>query len=91
MSDVETVVENVMDEVGSRFGKATEFLGDQYEAASEAVRDQYKKARKKVDEADLGAMTDEIRSYVRSNPGKTLLVSLGAGFLIGLMLRRRDE
>src|SRR5437763_5834273 len=37
------------------------------------------------------AIADQVRSYVRSNPGKALLISVGAGFLIGLLLRRGDE
>ena len=91
VDDIKTTAENLKDEAESRFGQAKDFVGDKYAAASDAVRDQYSKVREKVDDVDFGAMTDQIRTYVKSNPGKALLVSVGVGFLIGLMLRRDDE
>ena len=41
--------------------------------------------------ANVGAVADQVRSYVRSNPGKALLISVGVGFLIGLLLRRDES
>src|SRR6266849_11196914 len=71
-----------------RFGRAKEFVGDKYAQASGAVKSGYNTVREKVEDVDFGAITDQVRSYVRSNPGKALLISVGAGFLIGLLLRR---
>lgn len=76
---------------GGRFGRAKEFVGEKYQEASGKVRDGYNSVREKVDDVDFGAITDQVRSYVRSNPGKALLISVGVGFLIGLLLRRDDE
>ena len=78
-------------ESGDRFGKAREFVNEKYTAASGAVRDKYNAVREKVDDVDFGAVTDQVRNYVRSNPGKALLISVGVGFLVGLLLRRDDE
>jgi len=75
----------------SRFGKAKDFVNEKYSAASDAVRNQYNRVREKVEDVDFGAITDQVRSYVRSNPGKALLISVGVGFLVGLLLRRSDE
>ena len=75
----------------SRFARAKDFAGDKYSAASDAVKNQYNRVREKVEDIDFGAITDQVRSYVRSNPGKALLISIGAGFLIGLLLRRSEE
>ena len=61
------------------------------ESASGAVKDGYNTVREKVEDVDFGAITDQVRTYVRSNPGKALLISVGVGFLIGLLLRRDDE
>lgn len=91
MDDIKTTAENLKDEAESRFGKAKEFVGDKYAAASDAVKDQYGKVRDKVEDVDLGAMAEQVRTYVRSNPGKALLASVGIGFIIGLMLRRDDD
>ena len=74
-----------------RFGKARQFVGEKYESASGAVRDGYNTVKERVEDVDFGAVTDQVRTYVRSNPGKALLISVGVGFLIGLLLRRDDE
>ena len=78
-------------ENANRFGRAKEYVEDQYERASGKVRDGYNTMREKVEDVDFGAITDQVRSYVRSNPGKALLISVGVGFLIGLLLRRDEE
>ena len=75
----------------SRFGKAREFVNDKYSAASGAARDAYNQVKEKVEDVDFDNVADQVRSYVRSNPGKALLISIGAGFVIGLLLRRSDE
>ena len=74
-----------------RFGRAKEYVGEKYEAAAGAMKNAYSSAREKVEDVDFGAITDQVRTYVRSNPGKALLISVGVGFLIGLLLRRGDE
>lgn len=63
-----------------RFGRAKEFVGSKYN-----------EMREKVEDVDFGAVTDQVRSYVRSNPGKALLISIGVGFVIGLLLRSGDD
>jgi len=75
----------------SRFGKAKDFVNEKYTAASDFTRNQYNRAKEKVEDIDFGAITDQVRSYVRSNPGKALLISVGVGFLVGLLLRRDDD
>lgn len=78
-------------EAGGRFGRAKEFVGEKYSQATDSVKTGYSTVREKVDELDFGALTGQARDYVRANPGKALLISVGVGFLIGLMLRRSDE
>ena len=74
-----------------KYRAASEKMRDGYNTASEKVRDGYNTVREKVDEVDFGAVADQVRTYVRSNPGKALLISVGVGFLVGLLLRRDDE
>jgi len=74
-----------------RFGRAKEYASDKYQAASGAVRDGYNTMRERVEDVDFGAITDQVRTYVRSNPGKALLISVGVGFLVGLLLRRDED
>lgn len=75
----------------SRFGKARDFVNEKYDAASGAARDAYNQVREKVEDVDFGNVADQVRGYVRSNPGKALLISIGAGFIIGLLLRRSGD
>lgn len=75
----------------TRFGRAREFVNEKYGAASDAMKNQYNRVREKVEDVDFGEITDQVRSYVRSNPGKALLMSIGVGFIVGLLLRRSDE
>ena len=79
------------EEESSRFSRAKEFANEKYSAASDAVKNQYNRVREQVEDIDFGEITDQVRSYVRSNPGKALLISIGAGFIIGLLLRRSDD
>lgn len=79
------------DEESNRFGKARDYVNDKYSAASDAMKDQYNRVKEKVDDVDFGEVADQVRSYVRSNPGKALLISVGVGFVVGLLLRSSDE
>ena len=45
----------------------------------------------KIDEIDFDQVTTQVRGYVRSNPGKALLISVGIGFLFGMLMRRGDD
>lgn len=78
------------DEETGRFGKARDYVGDKYSAASDAMKNQYNRLKESVDDVDFGEVTDQVRTYIRSNPGKALLISVGVGFVIGLLLRRDD-
>lgn len=75
----------------ARMGKAREFVSSKVAGASGSVRDQYAKVKGKVEEVDFEGATEQVRAYVRSNPGKAMLISIGAGFLIGLLLRRGNN
>jgi ElaB/YqjD/DUF883 family membrane-anchored ribosome-binding protein len=75
----------------NRFNRARQYVNEKYDNASGAVRDGYNTVREKVEDVDFGAITDQVRTYVRSNPGKALLISVGVGFLIGLLLRRDED
>jgi ElaB/YqjD/DUF883 family membrane-anchored ribosome-binding protein len=74
-----------------RMGRAREFVGSKYSKVKDKVGDGYSRVRDKVGEADFEGMVEQVRTYVRSNPGKALLMSIAAGFVIGLILRRRDD
>jgi ElaB/YqjD/DUF883 family membrane-anchored ribosome-binding protein len=74
-----------------RFNRAKDYVGEKYAAASGAMKDKYNEVSEKVEDVDFGAMVDQARNYVRSNPGKALLISIGVGFVLGLLLRRDED
>ena len=90
-------------EATGKMGQAKEFVSEKLSATSEAVKDKYAQAkdkvgdtysqvRNKVEDINYAEVSDQVRTYVRSNPGKALLISVAAGFLLGLVLRRgRDD
>ncbi|HEU4520820.1 MAG TPA: hypothetical protein VFT12_02390 [Thermoanaerobaculia bacterium] len=63
-----------------RFGRAKDYMGGKYN-----------QMRERAEDLDFGAMADQVRGYVRSNPGKALLISVGVGFLVGLLLRSDED
>lgn len=76
----------------SKIGKAKEFLGERVASASESAKKTYGTVKEKVSQVEMDDVVGKVRGYVRENPGKALLMSVAAGFLIGLLLRRdRDE
>lgn len=91
--DENTTPQGETEESGAsgRFGKARDYAEQKYQAASGAARDGYQKVRERVEEVDFAALADQVRTYVRSHPGKALLISVGVGFLVGLLLRRDEE
>lgn len=76
-----------------RFSRAKEAIGEKYTQASQAVKNKYAAVRTKVEEVDFAGATEKVRTYVRENPGKALLISVAVGFAIGMLIRRsrRDD
>lgn len=79
------------DSVKSGYDAAAESAKSAYGAASEKVKDRYTAVKGKIDEIDFDQVTDQVRGYVRSNPGKALLISVGIGFVFGMLMRRGDD
>jgi ElaB/YqjD/DUF883 family membrane-anchored ribosome-binding protein len=52
--------------------------------------DYYAKARKKIADVDFKQKGDEVVEYVRTNPGKAVLIALAVGFVVGYATRPRD-
>ena len=78
--DQETSSPGTGDAPKSRMDRARDYVGSKYS-----------RVREKAQEIDVPEFVDQVRAYVRSNPGKALLISVAAGFLVGLLLRRRDD
>ncbi len=76
-------------EIRRRAEKVGDAAKERYDAAVEGLRSGYHKVRK-----DAGDLAEDVNAYVRENPGKSVMIAAGAGFLLGLLLRggrRRDD
>ena len=83
---VEEKIDQTKDVLGDSYSKAR----DQFDDVSEDVRKNLKKTARRL-EKDYGPVWEDVRRYVRENPGTALAVSLGAGVLFGFLVRGRDD
>lgn len=67
--------------------KSAEAARERAQETAETVRQGYAKVR-----SQAGDVSDQVTEYVRENPGKSVLMAAGVGFLLGLLFRgHRDE
>lgn len=79
--------EKLSDDVRRGAERAQKVAKERYDETSETVKRGYTKVRK-----DLDGLAKDVNAYVRDNPGKSVLMAAGAGFLLGLLFRgRRGE
>ncbi len=83
---VEQKIDETKEVLGDSYGKAR----DQFDDVSEDVRKGVKSAAKRL-EKDYGDVWEDVRGYVRDNPGTALAISLGIGLLLGFVLRGGDD
>jgi ElaB/YqjD/DUF883 family membrane-anchored ribosome-binding protein len=82
-------VEEKIDQTKEVLGDSYSRARDQFDDVSGDVRKNFKSTAKKL-EKDYGYLWGDLRKYVRDNPGTALAVSLGAGLLLGFLLRGDD-
>jgi ElaB/YqjD/DUF883 family membrane-anchored ribosome-binding protein len=99
-----SAVSDGLDAAREKFEDAAENIDDRYqrvrktaERASDAAREKYRVAAETVREGygkvktDIKRVSSDVNEYVRENPGKSLLMAAGVGFLLGLLVRRRRD
>lgn len=60
---------------------AKEFVTDKVSVVGDKLKD--------LQNADLGELAENAKSYARQKPGQALLISAGVGLILGLILRGR--
>ncbi len=83
---VEEKIDRTKEALGDSYTKAR----DQFDDVSEDVRKTVKSTAKKI-ESDYGYLWDDVRGYVRENPGTALAISAAVGFVLGFLLRGDDD
>ena len=93
----ETPFDRARDFVEEKIDRTKEVLGDSYSKArdqfddvSDDVRKTVKSTAKKL-EKDYGYIWEDVRRYVRENPGASIAISAAAGFVLGFLLRGDDD
>lgn len=67
-------------------GRAGEAAKEKVGVAVDNLKHGYDRVHK-----DLGKLNEDVNEYVRSNPGRSILIAAGVGFAVGLMLRGRRD
>jgi ElaB/YqjD/DUF883 family membrane-anchored ribosome-binding protein len=77
-----------VDRAAHEIRRGAERAREAYDEVSHRARQTYRKVRSQARDA-----TYEVNRFVKDNPGKSILIAAGVGFLIGLLVgrRRRDD
>lgn len=78
--------QKVAEEMRREAERATQAAREKVDTAVKGIRQGYGNVSKKV-----GSATEDVADYVRDNPGRSLLIAAGVGFLIGLLFRRSSD
>jgi ElaB/YqjD/DUF883 family membrane-anchored ribosome-binding protein len=81
----ETPFDRARDYVEEKIEQTKEVLGDSFDDVSGEMRKTVKATAKRI-EKDYGYIWDDVRKYVRDNPGTAVALSVGVGFLLGYLL-----
>jgi ElaB/YqjD/DUF883 family membrane-anchored ribosome-binding protein len=85
-AEVRRGAERATTEIRRGVERASQAAREGYDDASRNVRQGYQRVSK-----DLEGLTKDVNEYVRDNPGKSVLMAAGVGFLLGLLFRLGDE
>jgi ElaB/YqjD/DUF883 family membrane-anchored ribosome-binding protein len=66
--------------------RGAERARETYDEVTERARQTYNKVQTRA-----GDVTREVSRFVRDNPGKSIAIAAGVGFLLGLLARRRND
>ncbi|HEX5134024.1 MAG TPA: hypothetical protein VFW81_01410 [Thermoanaerobaculia bacterium] len=86
----ETPFDRARDYVEEKIDQTKDVLGDSFDGVSDEVRKQVKATAKRI-EKDYGYIWDDVRGYVKNNPGTAVALSVGIGFLLGYLLHGGDD
>ncbi len=84
---VEEKIDATRESLGDRGARLKAKIGDVAGDVKQKARD----LRDKIAETSWDDVVDKTSSFVRDNPGKAIGIALAAGFVLGLLFRRRDD
>ena len=80
-----TALSQTAQEYGHKITEAANYAKDYVSDKVSVVGDKIKD----LQNADLGELAENAKSYARQKPGQALLISAGVGLLLGLIIRGR--
>jgi len=80
-----TALSNTAQDYGQKISDAATYAKDYVADKVSVVGDKFKE----LQNADLGELAENAKSYARQKPGQALLISAAAGLLLGLIIRGR--
>ncbi len=87
-TDAAKMVDEKIDAAREGFGgRVKERMGE----VAEGVKSRASALRDKIRETEWNEVTDKVTDYVKENPGKSIAIAVGVGFVLGFLLRRRSE
>jgi ElaB/YqjD/DUF883 family membrane-anchored ribosome-binding protein len=84
---VEEKIDAARSSAGDRAGRIRETV----EQVAENVKAKASSLRDKIRDTEWDDVVDNVKGYVRDNPGKSVAIALGVGFAVGLLFRRRGD
>lgn len=84
---VEEKIDAAKQTAGERMGRLKETLG----SAAEGVKARASALRDRIRDTEFDDVVENVRGYVRDNPGKSVAIALGVGFVLGMLLKRRGD
>lgn len=84
--DVRRGAERASTEIKRGYERASHAAREGYDDASRNLREGYTRVRK-----DFDGLSRDVNEYVRDNPGKSVLMAAGVGFLVGLLFRSSED
>ncbi len=94
---VESKIRGVGAGIKEGAGKATRSVKETAEHVSAGAREKYDVARESARHGyervtkDLEHLGEDVNEYVRQHPGKAIAMAVGAGFVLGILLRGRRD
>lgn len=59
------------------------------ESTARRLKEKVAETKEQLSQKTVGELVEDGRNYVRENPGKTILVAIGVGALVGYLVGRR--
>ena len=84
---VEEKIDAARAAVGERGARIRETVGQ----VADNVTAKASSIREKIRDTEWDDVVDNVKGYVRDNPGKSVAIALGVGFAVGLLFRRRGD